>query len=285
VSYEHINHVRDHSKTRGPARLVLLTIATRTDEEGYAFPSYTCLAKDTGMTIRSIRRALEEIPAAELVIAQHGKSHRAALYRVTITDSPGQSNTNSLCAPIAHENPNTGSNNNSLCAPGAHKETQDETLCAPIAHEDVNQKFTENLCAHTDTSLCANEHTLCARTGNLCAPIAHPTVIEHSKEEQSGNSQSSELKSATDFYFLSEQQKKEKSRFALTPKQEKPKPAPQGIETKEQLVARLTEEFAATVDVQAAATTYEQHLADTGKYWKNGRFVQIVTELHRKVRP
>jgi hypothetical protein len=246
MSYEHINHVRDHSKTRGPARLVLLTIATRTDNEGYAFPSYTCLAKDTGMTIRSIRRALEEIPAAELVVAKRGKSHRAALYRVTITDSQGQSNTNSFSAPIAHENPNTDSNNNSLCAPSAHKDTHDE---------------------------------------NLCAPIAHPTVVEHSKEEQSENSHSSELKSVTDFSFLSEQQKKEKSRFALTPKEENPKPGPGGIETKEQLIARLTQEFAATVDVQTAATTYEQHLSETKQSFKNGRFVALVTELHRKVRP
>ena len=81
MSFKHIAHVRDHSKTKGPTRLLLLTIATRTDDDGFAYPSLSCLAKDTGMTIRSVRRALAQIPADEIAItSQSGKIEHFWLY-------------------------------------------------------------------------------------------------------------------------------------------------------------------------------------------------------------
>jgi hypothetical protein len=46
VSYRHINYVRDHSKTKGRAKFLLLVIATRTDDEGCAFPSYKILRSE-----------------------------------------------------------------------------------------------------------------------------------------------------------------------------------------------------------------------------------------------
>jgi hypothetical protein len=91
VSYEHINYVRDHSKTRGAARLLLLTIATRTDPNGEAFPSYKCLEADTGMGQRSIRRLLETLPPSELEIIPGGSikggKRTATTYRIIVPES------------------------------------------------------------------------------------------------------------------------------------------------------------------------------------------------------
>jgi Helix-turn-helix domain len=89
MSYRHVNYVRDNSKTKGTARLLLLTIATRTDDDGYAYPGYPRLAKDTGMTVRSIRRLIEkEIPMDEMEIIQggsrKGQKRFATVYRVII---------------------------------------------------------------------------------------------------------------------------------------------------------------------------------------------------------
>lgn len=98
MSFEFINHVRDHSKATGPARLVLIMIATRTDDEGYAFPGYPVLAKDTGMTIRSVRRALKEIPPGEIVItpggSPKGQKRVPTLFKIVINKTNP--------APIAH---------------------------------------------------------------------------------------------------------------------------------------------------------------------------------------
>ncbi len=92
MSYEHINHVRDHSKTRGSARLILFAIASRTDENGYAFPGYARLSRDTKLPIRTIARAIKEIPPNELVIirpgrSEKGKKRQSATYRVEINQS------------------------------------------------------------------------------------------------------------------------------------------------------------------------------------------------------
>jgi hypothetical protein len=264
-------------------------LATQADNEGYAFPSYTCLAKDTGMTIRSVRRALKEIPADELVIAQQGKSHRAALYRVIITgslpsvvpsvaepraepakltpvvtDSHGQSNTNSLCAPIAH------------------KDTQDESLCAPNAHEGVNQKFAENLCAHNGTSLCANEQPLCAHMDPLCAPNAHRTVLEQPKEEQLENTharareaqQKAEVQinvsNETKLYSVDEKQDGEEPKQSFA---EPRKPPPTEEEKRERLISDLDAEFP-QINVRSIADRYLAEL--DGKPWDNKQFKRRV---------
>jgi hypothetical protein len=64
----------------------------------------------------------------------------------------------------------------------------------------------------------------------------------------------------------------------------KPPALPKPVETKEQLIERLTKDFSTHVDVQGAAAKYEEHLSKTGRNWKNGRFVALVTELHQKAR-
>jgi len=149
MSYEHINHVRDHSKAKGPARFVLLTIATRADEEGCAYPSLTCLAKDTGMAIRSVRRALMQIPKDEIAItqggSQKGQKRRPAFYRIIMNETKRHD-----CAPNAHSQ-------SSNRAPNAHSTNHDH---API-----------------DTTTVRNR-------SHDCAPNAHVTVIEQSVEQK-----------------------------------------------------------------------------------------------------
>jgi Helix-turn-helix domain len=91
VSYRHINYVRDHSKTKGRAKFLLLVIATRTDDEGCAFPSYKILRGDTGLSTSSIQRALSEIPNTELEIIEKGRSEkgqqrRTTKYRILVPD-------------------------------------------------------------------------------------------------------------------------------------------------------------------------------------------------------
>jgi hypothetical protein len=91
VSYRHINYVRDHSKTKRRSRFILLVIATRTDDEGCAFPSYKTLRNDTGLSTSSIQRALSEIPNTELEIIEKGSSEkgqrrRTTKYRILVPD-------------------------------------------------------------------------------------------------------------------------------------------------------------------------------------------------------
>lgn len=272
MSFEHINHVRDHSKATGPARLVLIMLATRANDEGYAWPSYGRLAQDTRMSIRSVRRALKEIPAAELVIAQQGKSHRAALYRVIIkaeplaepakltsvvSDSHGQSSTSSLCAPIAHV------------------DTQKDPLCAPIAHEGANQKFTENLCAHNGTSLCANEQPLCAHIDPLCAPNAHRTVLEQPKEEQLENTHARAGSSSRDaqqkLFSVDGKEDEEEPKQSFTELRKRPPPTEE--EKRERLISDLDAKFP-EINVRSIADRYLAEL--DGKLWDNKQFKRRV---------
>jgi len=154
MSYRHVNYVRDNSKTMGMARLLLLTIATRTDDEGYAYPSYGRLAKDTGMKIRSIRRLIErEIPKDEMEVIQggsrKGQKRLATLYRVIIKGDD--------CAPDAHSDSND-------CAPNAH---------SPDGHD----------CAHTGTD-CAHIDHDCAHTGTTTVRLTRTQSSLESEEEQ-----------------------------------------------------------------------------------------------------
>jgi hypothetical protein len=119
VSYIHVNYVRDHSKTRGAARLLLVMIASRTREDGIAYASYAHLNKDTGMPVRSIRKALAKIPSDELQTISKGGPQKdgtraATMYRIIIPEKLSEATD---CAPGAH---NTKTSVNAHCAPEAH---------------------------------------------------------------------------------------------------------------------------------------------------------------------
>lgn len=104
MAYSHINWVRDHSKTTGAVRLLLFAIASRTNKYGVAFPSRGCLARDTKMSERNVRRALKDIPRNELEIIKGGSpkggKREVTKYRILMDrrNSPTGDNT----TPVAH---------------------------------------------------------------------------------------------------------------------------------------------------------------------------------------
>jgi hypothetical protein len=78
MSYEAVAAALHHSKASTSARLVLLAIAHFEGDKG-AWPSQTTLAAMTGLSVRSIRRAIHEL--AELheldVVADSGQGYGA----------------------------------------------------------------------------------------------------------------------------------------------------------------------------------------------------------------
>jgi hypothetical protein len=61
MSWDAFNHVRDHSRAKAPVKSVLLMIAYRANEkEGHTcFPGIKTLARDTGLSERTIRKGIE----------------------------------------------------------------------------------------------------------------------------------------------------------------------------------------------------------------------------------
>ena len=248
MSYKHVNHVRDWSKTKGAARLILWAIASRTDENGYAYPGYTCLSRDTKLPIRTVVRAMKEIPPDELVIvragsSEKGKKRQSAIYRVEIA---------------RQENRKTPD----------HRQGVTSNQCQGVNGEGTtNDIFTPDHCRGVTSTIdnFAHDH---GRGVTL-------TVIEQSieqKEEQSASPSAS----LTDL-FVAQIQKTEELPPTASPKPSQPP------ETKEELISRLQNDFGAVVDVQEAAAKYEQHLTETKQTWKNGRFVMLVEEMNRKI--
>lgn len=104
MSYRHINYVREHSKTKGAARLVLIMIASRTDKEGVAWPNLDTLARDTKMSKRNVNRALKLIPAHELETitkagSPKGGKRERSLYRIPINTGDNTTSVNSCSEP------------------------------------------------------------------------------------------------------------------------------------------------------------------------------------------
>jgi hypothetical protein len=86
-SYQYPAAVRDHSKTKGSVQHVLLILATFANDNGECFPSYTTLVKATGLSLKTIRRAISAIPTDELQIIEKGKAAgRPSKYRIIINE-------------------------------------------------------------------------------------------------------------------------------------------------------------------------------------------------------
>jgi hypothetical protein len=88
-SYECITAIRDRSKAKGTAQHILLILASRADPDGFCYPSYRDIAKITGYSLRTIGRAIKEIPGDELQIVNAGGSlkdgeRRSARYKILI---------------------------------------------------------------------------------------------------------------------------------------------------------------------------------------------------------
>lgn len=87
MSFDITRQVVEHSRTRGPARAILLALAFRADKSGRAWPSLFTLAQDSGLTRRTVCRTLPAIEAlGELRIARRrvrgGRAHLSSVYQL-----------------------------------------------------------------------------------------------------------------------------------------------------------------------------------------------------------
>jgi len=88
----YVNRVLERSVTTGASRLLMLVIAFRADDAGIAQISHRQLAKDTKMSVRSLRRLLlredSPIPDNELALTpggnDPGQRRRVTRYQITL---------------------------------------------------------------------------------------------------------------------------------------------------------------------------------------------------------
>ena len=111
MPFKHINCVRDHSKAKGKAKFLLLTIATYCNDDGICFPSNKCLAQDTGIRPSHISRYLKEIPPYELIIVQKGGSQKGqkrqhTIYRIPDCSHIGDSQKLTITKNVAYRSHN-----------------------------------------------------------------------------------------------------------------------------------------------------------------------------------
>lgn len=81
MSWQHVEQVMEHSKSRGPSRLVLMTIATHADRDGRAYPSIERIGRLANMSRRSVFDAIDRLVAlGELERLYKGGGSGANLY-------------------------------------------------------------------------------------------------------------------------------------------------------------------------------------------------------------
>lgn len=90
MSFDYTRMVIDHSQTKGPDRAIMLALAFRADKNGRAFPSLFRLARDAGLSRRTVYRRLPEIERlGELVVQRRRETerrrHEVSLYRIMLT--------------------------------------------------------------------------------------------------------------------------------------------------------------------------------------------------------
>jgi hypothetical protein len=92
-----MTRVLTSSRLRGPARLVLLVIANHESEERGAWPSVDTLARECGMSVRSVQRHVQAaVEAGELEVALAAGPHGTNVYRSL---TPRQSDTPDIPSP------------------------------------------------------------------------------------------------------------------------------------------------------------------------------------------
>ncbi|HEX8795474.1 MAG TPA: helix-turn-helix domain-containing protein [Polyangiaceae bacterium] len=69
-------------------KLVLFALASRTDAEGWAWPSFDCLANDTGISRRKVADVVAELAARGAVEVARGRQHVANRYRIVAAALP-----------------------------------------------------------------------------------------------------------------------------------------------------------------------------------------------------
>jgi DNA-binding transcriptional regulator YhcF (GntR family) len=100
VSFKVTNWVWARSESRNGARLVMLALADRADDNGCAWPSIDDLAERTKLSPRAVRKCVRElVDLGELKVEEGGGRHRSNRY--TIVPKPG------TLDRVTHEKPGT----------------------------------------------------------------------------------------------------------------------------------------------------------------------------------
>jgi biotin operon repressor len=84
VSFKVTNWVWARSESRNGARLVMLALADRADDNGYCWPSIDDLAERTKLSPRAVQKAIATLAEiGELDVENGGGRHRPNRYRIT----------------------------------------------------------------------------------------------------------------------------------------------------------------------------------------------------------
>ena len=120
MSFKHLDLVKKHSKTKGPAKAVMLVLASRADEKtGECWPSFNRIAAEAGLSRRTVMRHLAVIEKiGELVITPRGHMsqtkggiQKSNLYRITIPlPKGGDGQTPPLTDKVVTASPEGGDN-------------------------------------------------------------------------------------------------------------------------------------------------------------------------------
>ena len=285
MSYAHINFVRDHSKTTGLARLLLLTIATRADKDGYCYPSYKCLAQDTQLRSPTISRLLKKIPPDELIIVQKGgsrKGQKRQHYIYRIPSSPDSSHSDNSQkntvtkdnADCSHSSNSTVINDDTDCSHGKNltisKQSKEQPATAAfLLFELTDERIEELQKEFKRYDIRKRYKEALAKCSELYPgkPMGLPWFREFLRRE---------CMHPADPEGYAAQKKAEADEAKQS------RAASPLSETKEQCVQRLSQQFP-TVDVQNAASSCQKAVNEKGKPWNNGHFVEIVTTLYQQL--
>jgi DNA-binding transcriptional regulator YhcF (GntR family) len=88
VSVKVTNWVWARSESRNGARLVMLALADRADDNGFAWPSIDDLAERTKLSPRAVQKGIAAlVEIGELDVENGGGRHRSNRYRI-VSETP-----------------------------------------------------------------------------------------------------------------------------------------------------------------------------------------------------
>ena len=154
--------VRDLKLGEPSAKLVLYALASRADDEGYAYPSVNRIARDTGLSRRTVQRRLDELAAAGLIErhvrrrVDNPRHHDTTIYRLLV--SPRR--------PSGHGDTGGGVTMTSKVGSGCHPNrptTHQENGGVAMTSEDDNPP--------ADSEDTAHRRRIAAMAGELAARL------------------------------------------------------------------------------------------------------------------
>ncbi|MFJ5151423.1 helix-turn-helix domain-containing protein [Streptomyces sp. NPDC088353] len=136
MSFKVTNWVWARSESRNGARLVMLALADRADDNGCAWPSIDDLAERTKLSPRAVQKAINTlVDSGELEVENGGGRHRSNRYRITpkprtsdgVTDQEPRTNDGVL----SEETPNFAPETPNFEAETPNSETQNPVQSSP----------------------------------------------------------------------------------------------------------------------------------------------------------